>query len=301
VEIHQLDELEMEFDLVGVDASIANAFRRILLAEVPTMSIETVYMYNNTSVIQDEVLSHRLGLVPINADPTRFGWQNTGVDGKRLATDFDTLAFKLHVKCEKNHSTETEESDPHRAFKHANVYSRDIQWIPKGKQSVWFENTPVKPVHDNILIAKLRPGQEIELEMHAVKGIGKDHAKFSPVATASYRLLPTIQILSPIVNDDAEKFVACFPKGVAKVKADRRGVKHAEIVNPRLDTVSREVLRHDEFKDKIRLGRVRDHFIFSIESTGILHPDNLFLQSISVLRGKCQKLKSEIEANRHVL
>ena len=80
-------------------------------------------------------------------------------------------------------------------------------------------------------------------------------------ATASYRLLPTIQILSPIVNDDAEKFVACFPKGVAKVKADRRGVKHAEIVNPRLDTVSREVLRHDEFKDKIRLGRVRDHFI----------------------------------------
>jgi DNA-directed RNA polymerases I and III subunit RPAC1 len=128
-------------------------------------------------------------------------------------------------------------------------------------------------------------------------------------------LLPTIQILSPIINDDAEKFVACFPKGVAKVKADRRGVKHAEIVNPRLDTVSREVLRHDEFKDKVRLGRVRDHFIciflrsalmlmlylVSIESTGILPPENLFLQSISVLRGKCQKLKSEIDANRHIL
>jgi DNA-directed RNA polymerases I and III subunit RPAC1 len=108
--------------------------------------------------------------------------------------------------------------------------------------------------------------------MHAVMGIGQDHAKFQPgihpifiarltLAFASYRLLPTIDILSPILNDDAEKFVKCFPKGVAQVTVDKKGVKHAEVVNPRLDTVSREVLRHDEFKDKVKLGRVRDHFI----------------------------------------
>jgi DNA-directed RNA polymerases I and III subunit RPAC1 len=79
-------------------------------------------------------------------------------------------------------------------------------------------------------------------------------------------LLPTIDILSPITGDDAEKFVNCFPSGVAQVKVDKKGVKHAEIVNPRLDTVSREVLRHDEFKDKVKLGRVRDHFICTISS-----------------------------------
>ena len=76
MEIQDSDGLEMEFDLIGVDASIANAFRRILIAEVPTMAIETVYVFNNTSVIQDEVLSHRLGLIPIKADPGKFGWQN---------------------------------------------------------------------------------------------------------------------------------------------------------------------------------------------------------------------------------
>ena len=125
-------------------------------------------------------------------------------------------------------------------------------------------------------------------------------------------MLPTIDILSPIIDDDADKFVACFSPGVAIVKVDRKGVKRAEIVNPRLDTVTREVLRHDEFKDKVKLGRVRDHFIcthvvhsllilrlVSIESTGILPPEELFLQAVSLLRGKCQKLKSEIEANRH--
>lgn len=39
------------------------------------------------------------------------------------------------------------------------VYSRDIQWIPQGSQEIWFKDNPIRPVHDNILIAKLRPGQ----------------------------------------------------------------------------------------------------------------------------------------------
>jgi DNA-directed RNA polymerase alpha subunit len=60
---------ELVFDLIGVDAPIANALRRILLAEVPSVAIETVWLYNNTSLIQDEVLALRLGLVPLNVDP----------------------------------------------------------------------------------------------------------------------------------------------------------------------------------------------------------------------------------------
>jgi len=61
-----------------------------------------------------------------------------------------------------------------------------------GDQDNLFSANDVGPVFDDILIAKMRPGQEIEMKLIAGKGIGKDHAKFSPVATASYRLLPTI-------------------------------------------------------------------------------------------------------------
>ena len=50
------------------------------------------------------------------------------------------------------------------------------------------------PVENDILIAKLRPGHELDIRMVAVKGLGSDHAKFSPVATAYYRLLPEIKI-----------------------------------------------------------------------------------------------------------
>ena len=70
---------EMEFDLVGVDASFANALRRVLIAEVPTMAIEYVFIKDNTSVIPDEVLSHRLGLVPLRADPRNYEFVETKV------------------------------------------------------------------------------------------------------------------------------------------------------------------------------------------------------------------------------
>ncbi|CAN0037760.1 unnamed protein product, partial [Ectocarpus sp. 12 AP-2014] len=63
---------ELVFDLVGVDASIANALRRILLAEVATVAIEHVYMFMNSSIIHDEILAHRLGLIPIMANPRMF-------------------------------------------------------------------------------------------------------------------------------------------------------------------------------------------------------------------------------------
>jgi len=54
----------------------------------------------------------------------------------------------------------------------------------------YFHADGVPPVHPDIVIAELRQGQRISLEAHARRGYGKDHAKFSPVATASYRLLP---------------------------------------------------------------------------------------------------------------
>lgn len=61
------------------------------------------------------------------------------------------------------------------------VYSKHIKWLPLGNQKDMFTEKDVGMIHDDILIAKLRPGMEIELKMFAVKGIPKDHAKFQSV------------------------------------------------------------------------------------------------------------------------
>lgn len=55
VVFHHNEPQDSSFSLIGIDAAVANAFRRILIAEIPTLAIEYVFINNNTSIIQDEV------------------------------------------------------------------------------------------------------------------------------------------------------------------------------------------------------------------------------------------------------
>ncbi|KAF8756827.1 EXOIII protein, partial [Rhizoctonia solani] len=251
------DDEAVDFDLVGVDASIANAFRRILIAEVPTVAIENVYIWNNTSVIQDEVLAHRLGLVPIRADPALLDFPDSAVG----PTDRNTLVFKLSVTCSRNPGVPKDETDPAVLYKNANVLSGHMEWNGVGEQVNDFGNNPPRPHNPKILLAKLRPGQELEMELHCVKGVGQDHAKFSPVATASYRLMPHVIFRQPIPPHLCDKFVSCFPSGVFAVEQGANGQKKVVAKDMRKDTVSREVLRHKEFEGMIELTRIRDFFM----------------------------------------
>jgi DNA-directed RNA polymerase I and III subunit RPAC1 len=55
VQLVRKDEFDLEFDLIGVDPSLTNAIRRILLSDIPSMAIEKVHLYNNTSIIQADI------------------------------------------------------------------------------------------------------------------------------------------------------------------------------------------------------------------------------------------------------
>lgn len=177
---------EMEFDLIGVSCAIANAFRRIMLSEVPSMAIEKVFVYNNTTLIKDEVLAHRLGLVPLKANATLFEFRP---DGSMEANENDTLEYELKIKCTINHEGDKSSQLPNDLYKNHSVYSQHIKWVPIGSQATTLTADSVKPVHDDILLNKMRPGQELDLKLHAVKGIGKDHAKFSPVGECCLQAL----------------------------------------------------------------------------------------------------------------
>ena len=69
------------------------------------------------------------------------------------------------------------------------------------------------------------------------------------------------------------------------------GEMHAVVVDPMKDTVSRECLRHEEFSGKVKLGRIQDHFIYRVESTGQMESTQLFIEAIKNLKGKCVRAK----------
>lgn len=332
VDFHTNQPYNAAFSLVGVDASIANAFRRILIAEVPCLAIEDVFMFCNTSIIQDEVLAHRIGLIPLTGGEEGLNWmrwfrkpppkddyaalaawEEEGRDeSESVPSDYNTVVMTLNVEC--RWATKEQDgrdgkalakqgvTDPELRYENSNVYARDFVFEPQGQQEQFFSGeNRIRPTNPDILIAKLRPGQKLHLRCHCVKGVGADHAKFSPVATASYRLLPTIEIKSPILGNDAKKFKRCFPRGVIELEDTEDGNKRAVVKDTMKDTVSRECLRHEEFVNKVKLGRVRDHFIFSVESTGQFRSDELFLESVRLLKSKAEKFRrhlAELEEGR---
>uniref|UniRef100_A0A0N4ZQN0 DNA-directed RNA polymerases I and III subunit RPAC1 n=1 Tax=Parastrongyloides trichosuri TaxID=131310 RepID=A0A0N4ZQN0_PARTI len=297
------EENLLEFDLLNVEAPIANVLRRILIAEVPTIAIEKIMLYQNTSVIQDEVLCHRLGLLPIKVDPRRFDWPGVKIEGiNENGVDMDEeppvdprkhLVFDFNVTCSKS-KNKGQSGAKTVTYDNEVVKSNFIVWHPIGNQAEEFKDDPPRMVHDDIIVAKLKGGQQIECKLHCVKGIGRDHAKFSPVATASYRLLPTITLKEDIFGDNAYKFQKCFTEGVVKIEETKCGPK-AVVVDPRKDMCSRNVLRHEEFKDIVELGRIKNHFIFNVESTGALKPQELVIEACKIMQWKAQGLKSLIE------
>lgn len=235
INVISIKEEEMVFDVIGIEPSFANALRRIFISEIPTMAIEKVNIWQNTSVIPDEVLAHRMGLVPIKVDPKLFEYKSKNKDN----SEKNCVQFNLKCTCkfkpEARNRTDIPEEDESQ-YEHSSVLSSDMKWVPIGNQLQKLKNTPIRPVYEDILIAKMRPGQEIEMELFCEKGTGRDHAKWSPVATAYYRLLPDITLNEVIKGEDAKELKAKCPMNVFDIEDSGK----LFVKNPRACTTCRE-------------------------------------------------------------
>lgn len=198
VSVLDLTSLRITFTLEGVDASVSNAIRRICIAEVPTLAIDFVEVTENSSVLCDEFISHRLGLIPLVstiAKEMSFPYDFSAADD----TGRTEIEFELNVRGNSEHTCDVTSDD-------LVCYDKRVYPVKHTNQDA-SNYTSAKA---GILIVKLRKHQEVKLRCIARKGIGKDHAKWSPVSTAVFRYEPEIVLNELLMDSLSGKFCCKF-------------------------------------------------------------------------------------------
>lgn len=161
----RLDERVAKFTITGVSTSFANMLRRAMISEVPTLAIEDVRIYDNTSVLFDEMLAHRLGLIPLRTDLKRYK-PRAECTCEGVGCPVCTATYTLSVEGPKT------------------VYSSDL--IP--------QDPDAPPAEEKIPIIDLTKDQKIVLEAYAIVGTGKEHAKWQATTACGYKNYPEIAI-----------------------------------------------------------------------------------------------------------
>jgi DNA-directed RNA polymerase subunit D len=263
IEVKEKNDNEMIFILNDADVEFANAIRRIGMMEVPKITIEYVNIIKNDSSMFNEVLAHRLGLIPIVSDNEAIESliPNEDCDCKDDENNTNGYCSKCSVSFTLTKNTP------------GIVYSKDLH-----------SNDPeIKSVYDTIPILKLKEDQEVELEAVAIIGKGKEHAKWMPTTVCTYKQYPVITF-----NDEKElsnDVVEACPNNILKLNKKNKKPTFQNIENC---TLCKACVRASE-NDAIDVGHEKNKIIFKIETDGSMTPKEVLLSACDVLNSKADK------------
>jgi DNA-directed RNA polymerase II subunit RPB3 len=220
------------------------------------MAIDLVEVETNTSVLADEFICHRLGLVPLSAKNVEDVRSSRECDCENYC-ELCTVVLTLNARC-------TGDEIMH-------IYSRDL--VVSEARANEFVGTPVimDPEGKGVLIAKLRKGQELKMKCVAKKGIAKEHAKWAPTAAVGFEYDPhnKLKHLDLWYEDNA--------------KEEWPASENAQWEDPGDDNAAFDY------------DAVPNRFYMNIETVGGLEPDACFQQGIKVLQQKLATVIQSLE------
>ncbi|KAF8675184.1 hypothetical protein HU200_047849 [Digitaria exilis] len=307
VKIRELKDDYAKFELRDTDASMANALRRVMIAEVPTVAIDLVEIEVNSSVLNDEFIAHRLGLIPLTsaaAMQMRFSRDCDACDGDG-SCEYCSVEFNLSARATDSDQTlevtsnDLRSADPKvcpvdqaRAYQQA-LSSGDYD--PNAGDQRQLAYCIFVADLRGILIVKLRRGQELRLRAIARKGIGKDHAKWSPAATVTFMYEPDIRINEELMDtltlDEKRSWVESSPTKVFELDPVTQQVT---VIDAEAYTYDEEVIKAAEAMGKpglVEINAKEDSFIFTVETTGAIAAYELIMNAITVLRQKLDAVR----------
>jgi DNA-directed RNA polymerase subunit D len=275
--VRELSDTKCSFIVDDVRPDIVNALRRTLIADVPKMSIDEVEFhmgpirdeegneYDSNSALFDEMIAHRLGMVPI-------------------PTDLDHFTFRDQCECEGS-------GCPHCTIIYVmnkkgpcTVYSGDLQ--PLGDISL-------KIKEELIPIVKLKEKQALLIYATAVLGKGSQHAKWQSVTTCGYKYVPEIKVKSDCCYDK-EACVGSCPRDVLAVQKDKVVVKNLENCDLCMNCVEHCESSDGRGDPAIEVDGRDDKFIFTFETDGAIKAKDALEYALDMLEKKFENLREHV-------
>ncbi len=270
--------------LSDTNAAQVNSLRRAIIADVPKMAITKVRFeqgvtqdengdyIESVNVLSDEVLSHRLAMIPVPTFLDEFCFPEDDPNNENLPEDQwgSPLSQIIYHLSKKGPSGKGDEL--------ITVYAEDLNVLGETKLQI-------KDEHKKIPITVLSNGQYLELYAYATLGRGRDHAKWSPAAAV------TFQPRQKAVLKNATKAKVLFDlnltsKSGRKIESGMFKNKECTDVDAVLDLekalhqVGYGTGREEDFADAIVMEDIPNEYVFSFESDGSLSPEEIFNKSM---------------------
>jgi len=270
VEIEFLEKTDdyMRLIVKGVNVPFVNALRRIMLTEVPAMAIDELVILENSSMLNDEILAHRMGFIPLKTDLDSYNLPEECTCKSEFGCNLCRLTLTLEAEATEKTIT---------------VYSEDLE----------SENPDITPVSDKIPIVKLAQEQKIKMEAYARLGKGKDHAKWQPVSMCTYKYLPQIKIDVERCNACVECIKLCPEKVLIDMK---EGIKTQNVIECTLCMDCVDACPQNP--PAIEISWNKEAFVFRIESTGALPVERIMLEALKILDKKIKEFSNQLKKGR---
>ncbi|MBW2967737.1 DNA-directed RNA polymerase subunit D [Candidatus Woesearchaeota archaeon] len=241
------------FLIKGTTPAFANMLRKTITDEVPTMAIEDVEFRKNSSVLYDEMIAHRLGLIP-------------------LATDLSAYNLPEECTCNGEGCSKCQLMFTLKAKGPGYVYASELK----------SKDPKVVPMHPKMPIVKLIKGHTLELEATAVLGRGREHAKWSP-GLAFYKYMPEIEIKKGV--QDPKAVADSCPVDVFSFKNKELSVNKDNLMRCHLCGACVDV-----DPEHIKLNESSTDFVFTVESWGQLSVKEIVSSAVDAMQKKCDEL-----------
>jgi len=287
--------------LSDTNAAQVNSLRRAILADVPKMAITKVRfeqgvtqdnkgeVIESVNVLPDEVLAHRLAMVPVPTFLEEFVFPEDDPNNENLPEDqwgspMSQIIYHLSIRGPNSDSEDESKT----------VYAGDLNVLGETKLQI-------KEEHSRIPLTILSKGQYLELYAYATLGRGRDHAKWCPAAAVTFQPRQKAVLAKP------KKANVLFDLNLTsktgrEINAKMFTNKECTDVNAVMDLeralhqVGYGTGRDEEFDNAIVMEDIEGEYVFSFESDGSMPAEEIFNRACTELVSRFEKITGEIDA-----